>query len=75
MAYSVSPTFFEASVGGKNSENFSTRMPTALATEKWPSSCSDHQQGEARERQEPAHSAGTASVSSRARSRASASAA
>ena len=34
MAYSVSPTFLLQRVGGKNSENFSTRMPTALAALK-----------------------------------------
>ena len=39
IAYSVSPIVFEAIVGGKKSENFSTRIPTALAAQKWPSSC------------------------------------
>src|ERR1700730_12228132 len=39
IAYSVSPRLTRASVGGKNSEKRSTRMPTAFATTKWPSSC------------------------------------
>src|SRR5436305_11938709 len=38
MAYSVSPRRMRNSVGGKNSENRSTRIPTALATVKCPSS-------------------------------------
>ena len=29
MAYSVSPRLRETRLGGKNSENFSTRIPTA----------------------------------------------
>src|SRR4051812_18811834 len=39
MPYSVSPTFFFHTSGGKNSAKRSTRMPTALAAAKWPSSC------------------------------------
>jgi hypothetical protein len=38
IAYSVSPRFLLNSVGGKNSENFSTRIPTVFAAQKWPSS-------------------------------------
>src|SRR5215469_11844807 len=39
-AYSVSPLRTLNRVGGKNSEKRSTRMPTAFATVKCPSSCS-----------------------------------
>ena len=38
MAYSVSPRRTLTSGGPKNSEKRSTRMPTALAAAKWPSS-------------------------------------
>src|SRR5689334_164952 len=38
--YSVSPRRKPKSFGGKNSENRSTRIPTALATAMCPSSCS-----------------------------------
>ena len=40
IAYSVSPRRTLSSFGGKNSEKRSTRMPTAFATAKWPSSWS-----------------------------------
>src|ERR1035437_8465987 len=40
MPYSVSPLRTLNSVGGKDSEKRSTRIPTALATVKCPSSCS-----------------------------------
>ncbi len=39
MPYSVSPRVTFQIIGGKNRENRSTRMPTALATTKWPASC------------------------------------
>ena len=38
--YSVSPLRTPTSFGGKNSEKRSTRMPTAFAARKCPSSCS-----------------------------------
>ena len=59
-------------MGGKNSENFSTRMPTHLATVKWPSSCritSSAKPAKARNQLTPA----TPWAASPARSRASAS--
>src|SRR5271157_2803192 len=40
IAYSVSPRRTRNRVGGKNSEKRSTRIPTAFATVKCPSSCS-----------------------------------
>src|ERR1019366_316587 len=39
IPYSVSPLLTLNSVGGKNSEKRSTRIPTAFATVKCPSSC------------------------------------
>ncbi len=36
--YSVSPLRNPTIFGGKNSEKRSTRIPTALATKKWPAS-------------------------------------
>src|SRR5271169_2656903 len=40
IAYSVSPRRTRKMVGGKNSEKRSTRIPTAFAAVKCPSSCS-----------------------------------
>ncbi len=39
MPYSVSPRLTVHSSGGKKSAKRSTRIPTALAAAKWPSSC------------------------------------
>jgi len=53
MPYSVSPLRTLNSVGGKNSEKRSTRMPTALAAAKCPKLVKHDQQHEADERDDP----------------------
>ena len=55
--YSVSPLRTLRSIGGKNSEKRSTRMPTALAAAKWPNSCRMISAAKPAKASEPAHRA------------------